>query len=124
MANVDKTVVLNADTFAEAVQGNQMVLVDFWAEWCGPCRMFAPVYREAAAKNDDIVFGTVDTQAERALATEASISSIPTLMAFKDGKLVHRQAGALPAKALDQLIAQLRDLDVAAAETEAAKAAK
>jgi len=121
MADVDKTVVLTADTFAETVTDNSMVLVDFWAEWCGPCRMFAPVYREAAAKHEDVVFGSVDTQAERQLATEASISSIPTLMAFKDGKLVHRQAGALPAAALDQLIEQLRALDVKAAEEAAAK---
>lgn len=121
MADVDKTVVLTSDTFAKTVTDNQMVLVDFWAEWCGPCRMFAPVYRDAAAKHEDVVFGSVDTQAERQLAMEASISSIPTLMAFKDGKLVHRQAGALPAAALEQLIEQLRGLDVAAAEAAAKK---
>ena len=105
------TVALTQQTLPETVASKDMVLVDFWASWCGPCRMFAPTYEKAAAANTDIVFGSVNTEEERGLAAEAQISSIPTLMAFKNGQLVYRQAGALPARALDELITRLRELD-------------
>ena len=96
-----------------AVVGEGITLVDFWAAWCGPCRMFAPIFEEASERNPDVVFGKVDTEAERSLAAAAQITSIPTLMAFRDGILVFQQAGALPATALDQVIQAVRDLDMA-----------
>lgn len=111
---------LTAVDFERTVTENEIVLVDFWASWCGPCRMFAPVYEKASEAHPDIVFGKVDTEAERALASAAHITSIPTLMAFKDGSLVFSQPGALPATALDQVITQVRELDIAKARAEAA----
>ncbi|MFM6852394.1 MAG: thioredoxin [Terrabacter sp.] len=106
---------LTAADFESTVTEHEIVLVDFWASWCGPCRMFAPVYEKASAEHPDIVFGKVDTEAEQALAGAAGITSIPTLMAFKDGVLVFSQPGALPAAALEELIASVRALDVEAA---------
>ena len=106
------TVELTASDFEKTVLDNDIVLVDFWASWCGPCRQFAPTYEKASESNDDIVFGKVDTEAERELAAAASISSIPTLMAFRDGILVFSQPGALPAPALDQVIGAVRELDM------------
>jgi thioredoxin 1 len=108
------TVDLTAAAFEQTVTDNEIVLVDFWASWCGPCRMFAPVFEAAAAKHPEIVFGKVDTEAERELAAAAQITSIPTLMAFKGGELVFRQPGALPAPALDQLIDAVTALDLQA----------
>jgi thioredoxin 1 len=108
----DMTTTLTADTFESTVTSNDIVLVDFWAEWCGPCRMFAPVFEDAEAKNPDVVFGKVDTDAEQALAAAANIRSIPTLMAFRDGILVFSQPGALPAAALEQVITAVRELDM------------
>ena len=106
------TVTLTGETFEESVLGEGIVLVDWWAEWCGPCRMFAPVFEAASETHPDVVFGKVDTEAEQGLAGAAGITSIPTLMAFRDGILVFRQPGALPASALEQVIAAVRDLDM------------
>ena len=111
MATID----LGAANFESTVTSNDIVFVDFWASWCGPCRMFAPVHETVSAAHLDIVFGKVDTEAERELASAAQITSIPTLMAFKGGTPVFSQPGALPAAALEQLITAVRDLDIEAA---------
>ena len=106
------TVNLTKDTFEAAVSGEGITLVDWWASWCGPCRMFAPVFEAASERHTDVVFAKVDTEAEQDLAGAARIMSIPTLMAFRDGVLVFSQPGALPAEALEQVIAAVRDLDM------------
>ncbi|MGV0627482.1 thioredoxin [Mycolicibacter minnesotensis] len=106
---------LTAAKFQETISDNDIVLVDFWASWCGPCRSFAPTFAAVSEKHPDVVFAKVDTEAEQQLAAAAQIRSIPTLMAFKKGTLVFNQAGALPAAALEDLVQQVKDLDVEAA---------
>lgn len=106
------TVELTAENFETTISGDGIVLVDWWASWCGPCRQFGPIFESASATNDDITFAKIDTDAQQELSAMASISSIPTLMAFRDGILVFNQAGALPAPALDQVIQAVRDLDM------------
>ena len=116
------TMDLTAATFEQTVTGEGIVLVDFWAEWCGPCQMFAPVYEQVSAEHDDIVFGKVDTEAEQALAAGFGIRSIPTLMAFRDGVMVFAQPGALPETALESLIGQVRALDMTEVRAKAEQA--
>jgi thioredoxin len=106
------TVALTKETFEQTVTGGAIVLVDFWAAWCGPCRSFAPVYEQASRNHRDIVFGKVDTEAEQELAAAAGIYSIPTLMAIRDGIVVFSQPGALPPAALEQVISAVRGLDM------------
>jgi thioredoxin 1 len=112
---------LTAADFEQTVADNDIVLVDFWASWCGPCRQFAPTFEKASEANPEIVFGKVDTEAEQALAHAANITSIPTLMAFREGVLVFAQPGALPPAALDQVIDAVKGLDMDEVHAEVAK---
>ena len=106
------TVTLTGENFEQVVTGNDIVLVDFWAGWCGPCRMFAPVYEAASDTHTDVVFGKVDTEAEQALAARFGIMSIPTLMAFRDQVLLYAEPGALPPAALEDIVSQVKALDM------------
>ena len=107
--------------FKDTIHGEGITFVDFWASWCGPCMRFGPIYEKASEANPDITFAKVDTEAERDLAGALGISSIPTLMVFRDNVLVYREAGALPAPALDSLITQVRELDMGELKAEIAE---
>ena len=106
------TIALTDESFTPTIQCNPIVLIDFWAAWCGPCRTFAPVFEKVSEAHTDIVFAKVDTEAQPGLAQAFQISSIPTLMAIRDGIVVYSQAGALPEQALTQLVQAVRDVDM------------
>lgn len=106
------TVALTQDSIDDVIGAEGITLVDWWASWCGPCRQFAPVFEAASEKHPDVVFGKIDTEDQQQLAAAAQITSIPTLMAFRDGVLVFSQPGALPAAGLEQIIQAVRDLDM------------
>jgi thioredoxin 1 len=115
------TVELTKDTFEETVTQPGITLVDWWAEWCGPCKQFGPVFQAASEEHQDVRFGKIDTEDQQELAAAARITSIPTLMAFRDGILVFSQPGALPAPALEQVIKAVQDLDMEEVRAEVAK---
>ncbi len=115
------TVNLNNDNFKDTVDNSDIVLVDFWAEWCGPCKMFAPIFEEVSEKHPDIVFGKVNTEQEQQLAAMFQIRSIPTLMIFREQIVIFAQPGMLPASALEEIIGKARELDMDHVRAEIAK---
>lgn len=106
------TVEISADTFEKTITENDIVLVDFWADWCGPCKMFAPVFDKSSEQHEDVVHAKLDTDANQELAGALGIQGIPTLMAFREGVLVFNQAGALPAKSLEEVVTAVKNLDM------------
>jgi thioredoxin 1 len=118
------TVNVSEAEFEKLVNDSEILFVDFWAEWCGPCKMFGPIYEAASEKHSDVVFAKVDTEAEQSLAGTAGITSIPTLMAFRDGILLFREAGALPANSLEELITTIKGVDMEAIKKEIAAETK
>ena len=112
---------LTRDNFRQTIDENDVVLVDFWAEWCGPCRMFAPIFEDVSARNPDLVFGKVNTEMERELAQMFGIRSIPTLMIFREQIIIYSQPGALPASALEDLVQKARALDMNMVREQVAK---
>ena len=116
------TVELSAENFKQTIDNNDIVIIDFWASWCGPCRMFAPTFEAASEKHTDVKFAKVDTEAQQQLAGALQIRSIPTLMLFREGVLLFRESGALPAEALDDIVRQAKDLDMDAVRAKIAEA--
>ena len=115
------TIELTTENFNETVNSDKIVLVDFWATWCGPCRQFGPIFESVSEKHPDIVFGKVDTDAQQELAASAQISSIPTLMIFREGVLIFRNSGAIPGAAIDDLVSQAQALNMEEVHAEVAK---
>jgi thioredoxin 1 len=114
------TVEITSDNFKETIEKGGIVLLDFWAEWCGPCRAFAPVFEKASVTHSDVVFGKIDTEAQQELAGAASITAIPTLMLFRDGILLFRESGAMPPNVLEELVKQAKSLDMEKVKSEIA----
>ena len=118
------TIALTLDTLESTIASNDIVLIDFWAEWCGPCKSFGPIYEELSNKHADVTFAKVDTEAEQTLAAQFGIQSIPTVAAFRDQVLIFSQPGALPGEALEELIGQIKGLDMDDVRAQIEKAQK